>query len=243
MSQPPLRGFFVTGTDTGVGKTTLAVGLLRAALRRGLRPIPFKPVETGCAPRAEDAHALWHAARPPIAEDDVCLHALRLPAAPAEAALAEGVSLSIEAMVERARWLAQLGDFLVVEGAGGLLVPYGPDATAADLAVQLGLPLLVIGRTALGTLNHTALTVREASRNGLGIMGIILNQINELRAPHETGPHADSNDRWLAALTGRHILGTVPHLPAGARTNPDHLADVITASLGEANLSELLSPT
>src|SRR5206468_11938385 len=90
------RGLFVTGTDTGVGKTLISVALLRLAHRRGLRPIPFKPAETGCDPHPADARALWLAARPPVPETDICLYALRLPAAPAQAAAAEGVHIDLQ---------------------------------------------------------------------------------------------------------------------------------------------------
>ena len=91
MHREPGRGLFVVGTDTGVGKTTVACGLLRLALRRGLRPVPFKPVETGCDPNPLDAWALWRASGERVAREGVCSYALRLPAAPALAAQSEGV--------------------------------------------------------------------------------------------------------------------------------------------------------
>src|SRR5579862_4518229 len=92
------RGLFVTGTDTGVGKTMVSVALLRLAQRRGLTPIPFKPAETGCDPHPADARALWLAARRPVAEADVVLYAFRLPAAPAQAAAAEGARIDLQSI-------------------------------------------------------------------------------------------------------------------------------------------------
>jgi dethiobiotin synthetase len=222
------RGLFVTGTDTGVGKTLVAAGLLRLARRQGLVPIPFKPVETGCDPEPADARRLWRAARPPIPPDDVCLHALPLPAAPALAAAAAGRRLDVAGMAERARALAGLGDFLVVEGAGGLLVPYADGQTTADLAARLGLPLLVVGRTALGTINHVALTLAEAGRRGLPVAGCILS-----RSQPEIGPHEDGNVELIAALTGRRPLGVVPYLAADARDDDDRVADAVRDSLGD----------
>jgi dethiobiotin synthetase len=234
MTQTPLRGLFVTGTDTGVGKTTISVGLLRAARRRGLTPIPFKPAETGCDPTPADAGALWAAARPPIDASQVCLYTLRLPAAPAHAAAAEGVEIDFDLVVARAHDLARHGNFLLVEGAGGLLVPYAGARTAADLARYLGLPLLVVARTALGTINHTALTLREAARQGLEIAGLVFNRLTADPEPHE-----DGNAAAIFALTGQHALGTVPWL-GGTATDPELLATTLERTLGLATLDRLL---
>ncbi len=231
----PLRGLFVTGTDTGVGKTTVSMALLRLAERRGRRPIPFKPVETGCDPEAADAAALWRAARPPIPASDICVHALRLPAAPSLAAAAEGVLIDLDVIVERAHAIAAKGDFLLVEGAGGLLVPYVDELTTVDLAARLALPLLVVARTALGTVNHTALTLREAARNGLTVIGVILSQTTAGAGPAEPG-----NAELIATLTGQNVLGTLPYLSMGAQTDPDLLADALEARLAGEALDRLL---
>src|SRR5258708_7511993 len=149
-----LRGFFVAGTDTGVGKTEIARALLAAMAREGLRPAALKPVETGCAPDApEDALALRAACGPPFDGaplDRVCPHRFRLPAAPLVAADAEGAAVSmarILACVEQAR-----ADEvpLLVEAAGGLMVPLSRAGdihiTNLDLARTLGLPNELIGR-------------------------------------------------------------------------------------------------
>jgi dethiobiotin synthetase len=224
----PLDGVFVTGTDTGVGKTTVSIGLLRAARRRGLAPIPFKPAETGCDPDPADAHALWHAAQPPIDPASVCLYSLRLPAAPDQAAAAEGVEIDIDRILAHARDLSRKGDFLLVEGAGGLLVPYTPEATAVELAAQLDLPLLVVARTALGTINHTALTLREAARHGLSIAGLVFNRTTNEPQPHEAG-----NGPLIARLTGHRALGTLPWIAGGAGNDPNALADALETALGQ----------
>jgi dethiobiotin synthetase len=233
MSAP--RGLFVTGTDTGVGKTLVAAGLLRLALRRGLTPIPFKPVETGCHTEPADARRLWRAAAAPIAEADVCMHALPLPAAPALAAAAAGRRIDVAALAGRAHALAERGDFLIVEGAGGLLVPYADGQTTADLAAGIGLPLLVVGRMALGTINHVALTLAEAARRGLPVAGCILS-----RTDAEVGPHESGNLELIAAVSGRRPLGVVAHLPAGARDDDDQVADALRDGLGEDGLRTLL---
>jgi dethiobiotin synthetase len=229
------RGLFVIGTDTGVGKTTVGCGLLRLARRRGLTPIPFKPVETGCAPDPLDALALWRAARPPVTVTDVCPFALRLPAAPALAAAAEGVELDADRLTSRAVAAGAAGDFLLVEGAGGLLVPYVGAVTTAELAVRLGLPLVVVGRTALGTINHTALTLREAARHELTVAGLVLSRTDAAAAPHE-----DGNIDLIEAVTGVRALGTLPHLPPDARDDADRLADALVDALGPIAVDRLL---
>jgi dethiobiotin synthetase len=234
-SPPPGRGLFVTGTDTGVGKTTISVALLRLARRRGLIAIPFKPAETGCAPHPADARSLWLAARPPVDEADVCLYAFRLPAAPAHAAAAEGAQIDLQRIADRASALSAKGDLLIVEGAGGLLVPYADGVTAAGIAARLRLPVLVVARTGLGTINHSALTLREAERSSLEIAGLILNRTTEEEEPHETG-----NADLIAKLTGHRPLGTMPWLPPETARDPDAVADALAACLGAAALAKLL---
>ncbi len=229
----PSAGLFVTGTDTGVGKTLVAAGLARLALRRGRRPIPFKPVETGCDPIAADARLLWSAAGAPVPEAAVCLQRFRLPAAPAQAAEAEGATVDLDAVVEAAKALASRGDLLIVEGAGGILVPYGDGWTAADLMERLSLPLVVVARTALGTINHTGLTVREAKRRGLRVKAVVLNRTTPDEAPHER-----DGARFVAAVTGLQPLGPVPWSPG--ESEPDRLADLLERALGPA-LDDLLS--
>jgi dethiobiotin synthetase len=231
----PLTGLFVTGTDTGVGKTLVAMGLLALARRRGLRPVPFKPVETGCAPDPNDARALQRAAATDLSLDAICPFPLRLPAAPSAAAAAENIRLDIHDLAELARAAAATGDVLIVEGAGGLLVPYAGAATAADLASALGLPLLVVARTALGTVNHTALTLREAARQGLAVAGLVLN-----RTSAEVAPHEDRNIDLIEAVTGARALGTVPFLPEPSRGDPERAADALLESLGAGTIDRLL---
>jgi dethiobiotin synthetase len=230
-----VRGLFVTGTDTGVGKTLISAALLRHARRLGLVPIPFKPAETGCVPEPADARALWRAAAPPVAAAEICLYALRLPVAPSAAAEAEGVRIDLEQIAERAGALAAKGDLLIVEGAGGLLVPYADGATGADIARRLGLPLLVVARTALGTVNHTALTLREAARAGLEVAGLILN-----RTPGCDGPQEAGNAALIASLTGCHAMGTFPQVTPAVAADPDLLADALAAAVPDRALRKLL---
>jgi dethiobiotin synthetase len=213
-------GVFIVGTDTGVGKTTVAAGLVRLLRRSGRRPIPFKPVETGCAPEPLDASRLWRAADRPLSLAEICPFPLPLPAAPAAAAAALGIELDLDDLATRARTAAAHGDCLVVEGAGGLLTPYGgPRQTNAELAARLGLPILLVARTALGTINHIALTVAELARRDLPIAALVL-----VRTQAEIGPHEASNARLIKETTGVAPIGTIPWLSPAEHADDERLA-------------------
>jgi dethiobiotin synthetase len=226
-------GLFVAGTDTGVGKTTVGVGLARLALRRGRAPIPYKPVETGCDPHPSDARRLWEAARPPTTLAETCPYPLPLPAAPLAAANAAGIRLDPDDLVARAHALATRGDFLLVEGAGGLLVPYAAAFTNADLAHTLGLPIVVVGRMALGTINHVALTLAELDRRQLPVVGVIL-----VRTTPDAGPHEATNLDLIEIVTGRRPLGPVPFLPDAS--DAERIADALERALPAAALARWL---
>ena len=221
----------MTGTDTGVGKTVVACALARLAADRGHRLIPFKPVETGCAPDPLDARALWEAARRPVPRDAVCLYPLALPAAPAVAATFANQVIDLDAIELRADQLQSAGDALIIEGAGGLLVPYRDAMTTADLARQLGLPLLVIARSALGTINHTALTLLEIRRRQHPLAGLILVETTT------DGNDPNENSNQITVLTGITSLGTVPHLPPDA--DADRKAAALATAVGERGVAHL----
>ncbi|HVZ74685.1 MAG TPA: dethiobiotin synthase [Polyangia bacterium] len=228
-------GVFVVGTDTGVGKTTVAVGLTRLLANLGHRPVPFKPVETGCAPGPLDATRLWRAAGRPVALTDVCPFPLPLPAAPAAAAAEENVTLSLADLAARAAALRSRGDCLVVEGAGGLLAPYGPRFTNADLAGCLGLPIVLVGRVSLGTINHVALTCAELARRQLEVAALVLVRTERALAPHEPW-----NARLIEQTTGVAPRGTIPWLSPTEMANDDRLAEVVGAVFPGTALDELL---
>ncbi|HET6151233.1 MAG TPA: dethiobiotin synthase [Polyangia bacterium] len=224
----------MAGTDTGVGKTEVATAILRHVRNAGGRPIPFKPVETGADPRPLDALRLYQAAQPPVPPDRICLYPLPLPAAPQAAAERSGVSISAAGIRERAADLAAAGDALLVEAAGGLLVPYTPGLTGADLAQLLGLPILLVGRTALGTVNHMALSVNEVRRRGLVLHGLILSQTNPDHPPHEA-----SNLPLIRQLTGIDPFGILPHVPG---PTPATLATALAGALTRDALARLVAP-
>jgi dethiobiotin synthetase len=201
-----MRGLFVTGTDTAVGKTEVACALLADARARGLDAVGMKPAQSGVTPgEPSDAERLRAACGgvEPLAA--VCPHSFAAPLAPAAAARAEGRRIVFPALVEAARALAARHAAVLVEGAGGLLVPLTDRETYAELAVALGLPVLVVARAGLGTVNHTALTVEALRRRGLAVAGIVLN-----RTAAEDDPSVPHNAAEIARLTGIVPAATLP---------------------------------
>jgi dethiobiotin synthetase len=216
-----LSGLFVTGTDTGVGKTVVSAGLLRAANRRGLTLLPFKPAESGCVRgRPADAMTLLAASDQPLPLASVCPFRLGPPVAPA-AAMPPGRSLSRPDLVRRAHSLAtSFGGHhpILVECAGGLLSPYARNFTSADLAQALALPVLLVARNGLGTINHTALAIAELRRRGLPVLGIVLVTTARVR-----GLALQQNVSLITAQTGLRPQLVVPHFPT---PNADRTADL-----------------
>lgn len=215
---PPKRGLFVTATDTGVGKTFVSCALLRAAARRGMRVAVMKPCETG---DGDDGDRLLRAAGRPLDPALVRPYRFHLPASPEAAAAAEGGTVDVERIVEAHDRLAADADFILVEGAGGLLVPLAPGVLMADLAARLGLPLAIVARPSLGTVNHTLLTIEAARRRQLTVAGVIFS-----RAVESAGADEATNPYAIAHYGKTHVLGALPHLPATADDAAiDHIAE------------------
>jgi dethiobiotin synthetase len=206
-----MSGVLVTGTDTGVGKTFVACALAYALRARGRRVAVLKPVETGVQDGPEDAMALRDAAADPAPLDDVCPYRLRAPLAPAVAARLEHTTIDLARLEALIRRRLAAADVLVVEGAGGLLVPIADSVTYADLAARLRLPLLLVAANRLGAVNHCALTARVADAVGLPISGVVLSQTTAL-----PDPSVETNSETIAALTGLPILAVLPHLASAA---------------------------
>jgi dethiobiotin synthetase len=205
------RGVFVTGTDTGVGKTVVACALLRGLRARGLAVGAMKPVETGVGSAGPlDAIALREAAGSEDPLHAVCPHAFALAAAPSVAAAAEGRTIGLSDLLAAFERLAARRDLVVVEGAGGLLVPIDRATCMADLAAALGLPLLIVARASLGTINHTLLTLAEAKRRGLAVAGVVISH-----AAGELTSADEANLSHLRRELGPRLLGEVPPLAPG----------------------------
>ena len=208
------KSVFITGTDTGVGKTVVTAALALALRARGADVGVVKPVQTGDGDAAE-LKRLAGLAEP---LEEIAPFSFAAPLAPLVAARLERVSLELDAVAARVRELAARHEVTLVEGAGGLLAPVGPDWTVADLAGVLSLPLLVVARAGLGTVNHTLLTVREAGRRGLDVAGVVLN-----------GPEDESsatNGELIESFGGVRVLARIPRLdgpPTPERLRALHL--------------------
>ncbi len=201
-----MRGLFVTGTDTGVGKTEVACGLVRGHRARGLDVGAMKPAQSGHAPgEPSDADRLRAAAGDADPAELVCPYTFGPPLAPAVAARLEGRTVSLPRLLDAARALAARHAALVVEGAGGLMTPLTGRETFADLAVALGLPVLVVARAGLGTVNHVALTCEALRARGLVVHGVVLNRTSGGHDPSE--PH---NAGEIERLTGVRVLAALP---------------------------------
>lgn len=163
--------FFVTGTDTGVGKTEVSSALLSSMVGLGLRPFAFKPCESG---GTGDSQSLWKAAGAWQSRKSVCLYRFRAPLAPSVAARAEGKRVNWQRLL---RGFAELGDGAgVVEGAGGLFVPLDDQHDVIDLIEATKLPVVLVARAGLGTINHTTLSLEALAQRKIAVAGVVLSQ-------------------------------------------------------------------
>ncbi|HEY6872430.1 MAG TPA: dethiobiotin synthase [Geobacteraceae bacterium] len=205
------KGIFITGTDTGVGKTVAAAAIARLLKERGVNVGVMKPVTSGCTEEggklvSEDAELLaWSAGCDP-ADPDIAPYLLRQPLAPSLAAARDGVRIDFGRIRDAYERLAVRHSFMIVEGAGGLMAPLAGGLMVADLIGSLGLPLLVVARPGLGTVNHTVLTCFAAKQIGLRVAGVIINDYpDQPDVAEQSAPHL------IDSLSGAPLLGVFPH--------------------------------
>jgi dethiobiotin synthetase len=222
------RGLCLLGTDTAVGKTTVACGILRLAFRKGLRLLPFKPVETGCDEGPTDAARLARATGlSDLDPSSVTLYRFPQPVAPSVAARLAGRPIDLDTIVDRGRELLRAETRLLVETAGGVLTPYGPDLTSASLVERLvdvfAFDVLLVSANRLGTINQTALALEHLHRTRCGVAGLILVNVDG-----DDTPDRPWNAAEIRALTAVPLVGTLRHCPSD---DPEHLADAVAADL------------
>jgi dethiobiotin synthetase len=217
------NGFFVTGTDTGVGKTLVACALLRAYAGRGMRAVGMKPVAAGAVP---DAHGLLHddverlmAAGNVVAPSEfVNPYCFRPPIAPHIAAAQAGVRIEIGRIEQACRALAALADVVIVEGAGGFRVPLGRGLDTAQMAARLALPVVLVVGMRLGCLNHALLTAAAIAASGLKLAGWVANHLDPGMIA------ADENVRALEDLIAAPLIARIAH---AASPDPAALAGAL----------------
>ena len=212
-----MRGIFVTGTDTGVGKTVVAAAICAALAARGERVAAFKPVVTGLDEEPPDGwpadHELLAAAAGGQAVADVTPYTFASPVSPHLASELEGRQIEPGRVRAAADAAAAGADALVCEGVGGLLVPITLGYSVRDLAVELGLPVLVAARTGLGTINHSLLTVEAARAAGLSVAGVVMSPW-----PLRPEPIEQSNRETVETLSGVRVSWIAPTSPADLAT-------------------------
>lgn len=207
------RGFFVTGTDTGVGKTRVSAGLIAALRGQGLRVAGMKPVASGCTAtpaglRNDDALALIAASGLDLPYEWVNPYAFAPAVAPHLAAADVGSTIRFAVIAQAFDQLAAQSDCVVVEGVGGWRVPLGPDGDVADLAMRVKLPVVLVVGLRLGCLNHAVLTAADIHRCGLPLAGWVGNAV-------ETGfERLDDNLKALGDSLAAPCLGVVRHAAA-----------------------------
>ena len=200
---------FITGTDTGVGKTHTAIQLLRLLRASGARCVGMKPI---CCGDRRDAELLLAAGSEGLRIEEINPVWLKTPAAPLVGSLTEGVNIDIERILAAFRALQNRVEHVLVEGVGGWLVPIRRDYFMSDLAVEMALPVLVVVQNRLGCLNHTALTVRSIAAHRLPCAAVVLN-----------GPPSPSD---IATVTNPDILRNIVDSPllSGLTENLDQLS-------------------
>ena len=214
--KPAIQGIFVTGTDTGVGKTSVSAAIVALLAKTGLRIAGLKPVAAGMAVIDgerinEDVRALREVSVPALRADEIAACQFDAACAPHIAAALEGRHIARDAVLKSVRAVAARCDRVVVEGVGGFRVPFDDTGSwdSADLAVDLGLPVLLIVGMCLGCINHALLTAEAIRARGLPLCGWIANTVDAQM------PHMERNlDALARGLGNAPCLGLVPRLPA-----------------------------
>jgi len=225
------RGYFVTGTDTSVGKTTVAVDLIHALNERGLKVAAMKPVAAGCEwvdghLVNEDVTALSAAASVRADASLVNPYAFIPPIAPHIAAMQAGIEIELDKIMSAFTALSGMADVVVVEGVGGFRVPLGKDWDAADMAVTLGLPVVLVVGIRLGCLNHALLTAEAIKHTGLTCVGWVAS-ILDTRMPALAENLAELAIRLPAPCLGKLFV------------NPQRVSKIDDASLAKINLPRM----
>lgn len=227
MSPDSTRAWFVTGTDTGVGKTWVSAGLMRLCAGRGLRTAGMKPVASGGAndgglPANEDARCIFQQCTTAPAPEDVNPFTFAEPIAPHLAAAHEGRTVTLAPIEESFARLCAACDVVVVEGVGGWRVPLAPDLQTADLVRALQLPVILVVGLRLGCINHALLTAESVQADGVVLAGWVANRVDaDYLYPAETV-------EYLSGTLPAPLLGDVPTLP---RFDADQVAAALAGNL------------
>ncbi|NQX66074.1 dethiobiotin synthase [Paenibacillus alba] len=208
----PIRGLFVTGTDTGVGKTVVTAAITAMLRAEGLNAGVWKPIQTG-APLGSgltDAERLLKSTGINERPEAIAPFTFEAPLTPLLAAKQAGVTLTLEELIASGELLTTRYEALLIEGAGGVAVPLTDDTLMADFISELRIPALLVARSSLGTINHTLLTASFLRHRGIPIIGVILND-GELTELHKD-PSVATNAQLIEQYSGLKVLGRFPRL-------------------------------
>ncbi|HEX6735405.1 MAG TPA: dethiobiotin synthase [Azonexus sp.] len=205
------HAYFLTGTDTEIGKTFVTCALLHRARQLGLSAVGLKPVAAGtdAAGRNDDVEAIRAASSLQLAPEIVNPYCFAAAIAPHLAAAEEGRTIGFAPIVKACHQAQEAAEFVIIEGVGGFRVPLGPTGDSADLALALGLPVICVVGMRLGCINHALLTVEAIAARGLTLAGWVANTIDPDMARFA------ANLQTLQDLLPAPLLGVVPHAPAG----------------------------
>ncbi|MBM7587892.1 dethiobiotin synthetase [Bacillus pakistanensis] len=207
-----MKGFFITGTDTEIGKTMITGLLTRYFLSKGVKAFPYKPIQSG----AIQVNGKWVAPDVEFYEEianqsfnnETNTYLLNTPSSPHFAAMKEQIQIEPHSIVQQVEKLTNQNNLVFVEGAGGLIVPINDETTMLDLIEKVSLPVILVARAGLGTINHTSLSVMALIQRNIPIAGIILNQ----NAPDGNEEIEEDNYRMIEQLTGVPVIGKLQYI-------------------------------
>ena len=228
MSAPSSKsGLFVTGTDTSVGKTLVACAIVKILRGKNTDAVGFKPMASGRANgRCDDAEALWDAGGRCEPLELACPVCFEAPLAPTMAARREGRVADMQPARRALQELRSRHSVIIVEGAGGLLVPFDDRTLVVDFLRETGYPALVVCRAALGTINHTLLTLREIERAGIAVAGIVMNTTQPIDPVTARETKAE-----IERISGKTICALLPYFQDGRGVAESLAAQVDVRSL------------
>ena len=231
------KGIFITGTDTGVGKTFVAVGLINALKEKVFNVCPMKPVETGCRTKKgklipEDTMSLIKASGIKEAIDVINPYRFKHPLAPSVAAELERKSIKKEKIFSAYNYLSKKYDITIVEGAGGIMAPIYKKYLFLDFISALNLPIIIVSRPGLGTINHTLLTISAAKGRGVNIIGVVINYAGQIK----NDISVKTNPKIIESIGGISLVGIVPYLRSSKNHGQEifrQITENITKSLSK----------
>lgn len=212
MAKTTIPGLFVTGTDTGIGKTMVAAAIAAVLRIEGMDIGVWKPVQSGekIGSGLTDAERLLHLSGIQDRPEVIAPFTFEAPVTPMLAAKQSGVTLTLKKLIAAGRPLIDRYQALIVEGAGGVAVPLTEDAFVADFIAELQMPAVIVARSGLGTINHTLLTVSYLKQIGVHIIGVIMNDIENTETFDD--PSVSNNAELIERYSGLKVLGRLPHL-------------------------------